>query len=56
MIVYIIFINEFNDPFWKFKNQVTNSTMNKAELFLYWPISETSWWDDEVTPRHGRRY
>ncbi|MFX3673294.1 MAG: head maturation protease, ClpP-related [Paenisporosarcina sp.] len=40
-----------NKPFWKFKSQVTNSTTNKAELLLYGPISETSWWDDEVTPR-----
>lgn len=35
-------------PFWKFLN--STSSKNKAELLLYGPISETSWWGDEVTP------
>jgi ATP-dependent protease ClpP protease subunit len=33
--------------FWKFRAM----TKNSAELLLYGPISETSWWGDEVTPK-----
>lgn len=34
--------------FWEFKNQVDETN---AQLLLYGPISETSWWGDEVTPK-----
>ena len=34
--------------FWQFRN-LTES--GKAELLLYGNISDTSWWDDEVTPK-----
>ncbi len=37
-----------NDKFWKFCNLADSQ---KAELFLYGDISETSWWGDEVTPK-----
>ncbi|MEN6568053.1 MAG: head maturation protease, ClpP-related [Veillonellales bacterium] len=33
--------------FWKIKNQTTE----KAELQLYGPISNESWWGDEITPK-----
>lgn len=33
--------------FWNFRN----STEKSAELLLYGVISDTSWWDDEVTPK-----
>ena len=33
--------------FWK----ITNETGADAELLLYGPISDTSWYDDEITPR-----
>lgn len=33
--------------FWKFINSADEES---AELLLYGPISETSWWGDEVTP------
>ena len=35
-----------NNKFWKFCNLADSQ---KAELFLYGDISETSWWGDEVT-------
>lgn len=35
------------NQFWKWKNQTATS----AELVLYGPISEYSWWGDEVTPK-----
>jgi ATP-dependent protease ClpP protease subunit len=35
------------EKFWKIKTQTTNS----AELQLYGPISNDSWWGDEVTPQ-----
>lgn len=34
--------------FWNFNT--TESEKNTAELILYGDISQTSWWDDEVTP------
>jgi ATP-dependent Clp protease protease subunit len=34
--------------FWKFQ---AATTKNSAELLLYGPISESSWWDDNVTPK-----
>lgn len=37
-----------NNKFWKFCNLADSQ---KAELFLYGDISETSWWGDEVTPK-----
>jgi ATP-dependent Clp protease, proteolytic subunit ClpP len=37
-----------NNKFWKFRNLADGQ---KAELFLYGDISETSWWGDEVTPK-----
>ena len=37
-----------NNKFWKFCNLADSQ---KAELFLYGDISETSWWGDEVTPQ-----
>ena len=37
-----------NSKFWKFCNLADSQ---KAELFLYGDISETSWWGDEVTPK-----
>lgn len=36
-----------NKKFWQFKNL----TEKKGELLLYGPISEYSWWGDEVTPK-----
>ena len=33
--------------FWNFKNETDSKT---ADLLLYGPISESSWWGDEVTP------
>lgn len=33
--------------FWKIKNEAGTD----AELLLYGPISDTSWYDDEITPR-----
>ena len=40
-----------NNKFWKFCNLADSQ---KAELFLYGDISETSWWGDEVTPKQLR--
>ncbi len=37
-----------DNKFWKFRNLADGQ---KAELFLYGDISETSWWGDEVTPK-----
>lgn len=37
-----------DSKFWKFCNLADGQ---KAELFLYGDISETSWWGDEVTPK-----
>lgn len=34
--------------FWQFR---ALTTKNSAELLLYGPISETTWWGDEVTPK-----
>ncbi len=34
--------------FWEFR---ASKTKNSAELLLYGPISEDSWWGDEVTPK-----
>lgn len=34
--------------FWQFRNLAESG---KAELLLYGNISDTSWWDDEVTPK-----
>ena len=34
--------------FWEFR---ASKTRNSAELLLYGPISEDSWWGDEVTPK-----
>ena len=34
--------------FWQFRNLAGGK---KAELLLYGNISDTSWWDDEVTPK-----
>ncbi|MCL6456500.1 MAG: Clp protease ClpP [Gorillibacterium sp.] len=34
--------------FWEFR---ASKTKNSAELLLYGPISEESWWGDEVTPK-----
>lgn len=36
--------------FWKMRNY-SGTTENRGELQLYGPISETSWWGDEVTPK-----
>lgn len=33
--------------FWKIKNEANNT----PELLLYGPISESTWWGDEVTPK-----
>lgn len=33
--------------FWQFRNLADR----KAELLLYGNISDTSWWDDDVTPK-----
>ncbi len=35
--------------FWEFKNSADNSS--PPELILYGDISQTTWWDDEVTPQ-----
>ncbi len=35
-------------PFWQFKAAADG---NAAELLLYGPISESTWWGDEVTPK-----
>lgn len=35
------------NKFWKFKNQADGN----AELLLYGDIADSSWWDDEVTPK-----
>jgi ATP-dependent Clp protease, protease subunit len=37
-----------NKKFWEFR---ASTTKNSAELLLYGPISEESWWGDEVTPK-----
>jgi ATP-dependent Clp protease protease subunit len=37
-----------NKKFWEFR---ASTSKNSAELLLYGPISEESWWGDEVTPK-----
>lgn len=36
-----------NKKFWS----MTKQTNNSADLLLYGPISESSWWGDEITPK-----
>ena len=38
-----------NDKFWQFRNLAGDD--QKAELLLYGDISESSWWEDAVTPK-----
>lgn len=37
-----------NKPFWRFENSADDGS---AELFLYGPIADTTWWGDEVSPK-----
>lgn len=39
---------EQGKKFWQFQ---ATATKNSAELLLYGPISDTTWWGDEVTPK-----
>lgn len=41
-----------NKKFWQFKPQAASKS---ADLMLYGPISSTSWWGDEVTPREFKK-
>ncbi|MBO8136794.1 MAG: Clp protease ClpP [Desulfotomaculum sp.] len=40
-------VTRVGNKFWRFKNV----SEDEAELYLYGVISESSWWDDEVTPK-----
>lgn len=39
-----------NEAFWKFRN-AADSESGETEIEFYGPISEFSWWGDEVTPK-----
>lgn len=39
-----------HEPFWKFRN-AAEAESRETELEIYGPISEFSWWGDEVTPK-----
>lgn len=40
-------MRKLKNKFWDFKSKINNA----ADLYLYGPISESSWWGDEVTPK-----
>ena len=37
--------------FWNFRNEASSDGNTNAELLLYGPISEQTWWGDEITPK-----
>lgn len=39
-----------HEPFWNFRNAAQTES-GETELEIYGPISEFSWWGDEITPR-----
>jgi ATP-dependent Clp protease protease subunit len=39
------------NKFWQFRNAADGQGESGAELLLYGPISESSWWGDEITPK-----
>src|SRR6266542_4669567 len=39
-----------HEPFWTFRN-ASETESGQTELEIYGPISEFSWWGDEVTPK-----
>lgn len=43
-----------HDPFWRFRNE-TESESGEVELEFFGPISEYSWWGDEVTPENFKK-
>lgn len=42
------------NKFWKFETQQDKGGKKKSQLIIYGPLSESSWWGDEVTPKAFR--
>ena len=42
------------NKFWKFETQQDKDGKKKCQLIIYGPLSESSWWGDEITPKAFR--